>query len=74
VSAAELRRTAFAAHELPPPAATTTIALGIPHELAGRDNCLMCHEAGIGGTLLTLLAAPMTYVLLPAINQRGNHF
>jgi hypothetical protein len=34
------------------PTATPTPAAGppqIPHSLQGRDNCLLCHEQGIGG-------------------------
>ena len=48
-----LARPVLLAHAVVTPAepvATTTIALGIPHELAGRDNCLMCHEAGTGAS------------------------
>ncbi len=31
-----------------PPPATPSGATLIPHELENRENCLMCHETGIG--------------------------
>ena len=31
------------------PAQTTGGVTAISHPLAGRDNCLMCHETGVGG-------------------------
>ncbi len=36
----------------PAPATTSVPDVGpprIPHDLEGRDNCLMCHKDGIGG-------------------------
>ncbi len=33
----------------PKPAAAPATPTAIPHPLEGRDDCLMCHETGVGG-------------------------